>query len=134
VNHYLRKYAADGGPKVITPDALSKLTEYHWPGNIRELANVVQSLTILARGNVIDESVFPAWVMNGPSPRHATVSHSLPPVADFVGALKDYIASAEKYYIERAMKECDGDKSQTARLLKVGRTTLYSKMRELGIA
>lgn len=130
VEHYLNKYARFGVAKKISQNALSRLMAYHWPGNIRELCNVVQSLAILASGDVIDETVFPAWAMNGCGFAPKAEAPGLPMVDDAVGALSEYVASAEKYYIQHAIKVCRGDKSKAARLLQVGRTTLYSKMKD----
>jgi len=133
VKHYLEKFARNGVVKKISPGALSRLMAYHWPGNIRELANVVQTLTIMAPGDVIDEAIFPAWAMNGCGSAPVEMKRPLPSIDNTVGTLKEYIACAERYYIQHAIRNCDGDKSRAARLLQMGRTTLYAKMRDLGI-
>lgn len=131
--HFLSKFAKSGSPKRFSDGAMARLVAYPWPGNVRELANVVQSLTILAHDDVIDEAVFPSWCLNGCGSARPVETSRLPEVSAAVGALKDYIARAEKHYIEFALRACGGDKSKAARTLAMGRTTLYAKMKELGM-
>lgn len=133
VEHYLRKFARGAEPKRFSEGAMTKLMAYNWPGNVRELANVVQSLTILATGDTIDESIFPSWCLNGCGTTATTATVPSPTVEATVGTLREYIAKAEKQYIEHALRVCDGDKSRAARTLDLGRTTLYAKMKELGL-
>lgn len=133
VDHYLTKFSRDGAAKKILPEALARLMSYRWPGNIRELANVVHGLTILSPGDTIDESAFPPWAMNGCGATRPVLTESPPPMDVAVVALKEYVLRAERQCIQHALKTCSGDKSKAARLLQMGRTTLYSKMKELGI-
>lgn len=132
-DHFLAKYARDGGGKAFSPGAMSRLMAYHWPGNVRELANVVQSLTILAPGDVIDENAFPSWVMNGCRSDDKGASIHLPTTDKNVSALKDYVSRAEQHYISYALRAYSGDKSKAARAMGLGRTTLYAKMKDLGM-
>ena len=134
IEHFLSKYAKDGVRKRFSEGAMSRLTAYNWPGNVRELANVVQSLGILAQDEVIDEAVFPSWCLNGCGRTALKDSEPLPAAEATVGTLKEYMAKAERRYIEYALRACGGDKSRAARTLDMGRTTLYAKMKELGMS
>lgn len=134
VEYFLHKFAKDGMVKRFSPEAMARFMAYHWPGNVRELANTVQSLTILAPGEQIDEKAFPSWALDGfGQPSAGQTPAVLPTVEATVGALRDYVARAERHYIEFALRACDGDKSKAARALEMGRTTLYGKLKELGI-
>lgn len=133
VDHFLAKHSKNGVMKTFTPGGMSRLMAYGWPGNVRELANVVQSLVILAPSDLIDETMFPSWALNGCSSKTLTANVCFPSIASTVGPLKDYVSKAEKHYIEFALRSCDGDKTQTARVLDLGRTTLYAKLKELGM-
>ncbi|HPQ80729.1 MAG TPA: sigma-54 dependent transcriptional regulator [bacterium] len=133
IAHFLSKFSKGEAPKRFSVGAMDRLTSYPWPGNVRELANVVQSLIILAHDDVIGEEVFPSWCLNGCGRASSSEASRLPSVSDSVGALKDYVARAEKHYIECALRESGGDKSKAARTLAMGRTTLYAKMKELGM-
>ena len=134
IEHFLSKHAKDGVRKRFSEGAMSRLTAYNWPGNVRELANVVQSLGILAQDEVIDEAVFPSWCLNGCGRTALKESEPLPAAEATVGTLREYIAKAERRYIEYALRACGGDKSRAARTLDMGRTTLYAKMKELGMS
>lgn len=131
--HFLEKFARDGLVKKMTDGALARLMSYNWPGNVRELSNVIQGLTILSKGNLIDASAFPAWTMNGLGQAAGPLPVACPPVGITVNSLKDYIARAERHYIEFALRACHNDRTLTAKRLSIGRTTLYGKLKELGL-
>lgn len=138
VEHFLHKFSCNGVPKRMSDLAMARLMEYTWPGNVRELANVVQSLTIMTQSELIDVEAFPPWVLNGckQAPDMRTVNMDHPPVPyakDDVTTLRDYVQQAERRYIERVLTMNEGDKSKTARSLNMGRTTLYIKLKELGL-
>ncbi|MBT3181136.1 MAG: sigma-54-dependent Fis family transcriptional regulator [Deltaproteobacteria bacterium] len=132
-NYALNKFSKDGVVKKMTHGAHARLMAYHWPGNVRELMNVVHSLTILAPNDLIDESVFPSWAMNGCSDITEDSPERLPPIDHTVCTLKEYVSRAERSYIEHSLNLFSGDKSKTARFMDVGRTTLYNKMKDLGM-
>ncbi len=138
VDHFLEKFSHGVTTKRMTDQAMARLMEYTWPGNVRELANVVQSLVIMSQGDIIDTTAFPPWVLNGckqaPDMRALNLDHPpVPQARDDVTTLRDYVAQAERRYIERVLTIHDGDKSKTARALDMGRTTLYMKLKELGL-
>jgi DNA-binding NtrC family response regulator len=133
IEHFMRKYC-EGAPKVIAPDAMERLVAYNWPGNVRELQNVVHSLVILSQGEVIRKEHLPTWALNGCGAAAPTTGGMpKPSVAQQVVSLKEYVQGAERSYIEYVLSHCEGDKTRTAQLLDVGRTTLYGKMKDLGI-
>ena len=131
VEEFMRKFT-DGTRKFIAPDAMDRLMAYHWPGNVRELQNVIHSLVILTPGEQIRSEHLPDWTMNGcgcavPGCQHVPT----PSITDQIGTLKEHVRKAERSYIEYVLGKCDGDKTKTAQVLEVGRTTLYGKMKEL---
>ncbi len=139
IAHFLDKYSKVTGPKRITSDALRTLQDYDWPGNVRELENVVHSLIILSPDNIIDSSCLPHWALqsvaaptNAATAQFAQLTANAAP-SDTLPPLRDYVREAEKTYIDRVMKMHDGDKSAAAHILKIGRTTLYGKLKELGL-
>lgn len=136
IDHFLQKYAKHGVAKKLSPGAVERLLAYHWPGNVRELENVIHSLVILSSGNTIEVRDLPAWAMNGVATADPKVA--MPPLAtaveETVSTLKDFHQHAERRYIEHVLQQAGGDKSKAARLLDVGRTTLYAKLREFGMA
>jgi two-component system response regulator AtoC len=139
VEHFIDKFTEPSRRKRFSENAMSRLMEYSWPGNVRELANVVQSLSIMVRGDTICDTSFPAWMMsirskNGASAPYVNSSCGLPPDIDGqVFLLKEYVANAERRHIEHALQFHNFEKSKTAAALGISRTTLYLKMREMGV-
>lgn len=132
VEHFMKRYTKGIGQKIITEGAMARLLSYSWPGNVRELGNVVHGLSILSSNASIGEDDFPAWALNGDRIMNCNPVVSIPKV-DTIGSLHEYISRAERTYIEHALRICDGDKTRTAKNLQIGRTTLYGKMKELGM-
>ncbi|UYZ14385.1 sigma-54-dependent Fis family transcriptional regulator [Brevibacillus sp. WF146] len=111
--HLLRKHADT--PAELSPEALDKLCRHTWPGNIRELLAVLQQASFLAEGAVIR----PEHVMlDDPGEREDTPSS---------------LRRHERKAIEEALLATRGNISQAARLLHIGRNTLYRKIKGYGI-
>ncbi|MBI2343883.1 MAG: sigma-54-dependent Fis family transcriptional regulator [Deltaproteobacteria bacterium] len=141
ITHFLEKHSK-GHPKRITAEALQRLQQYEWPGNIRELENVIQSLVILSPTDVIEVATLPRWTFSGTdttttNTAHATGTHAATEAReetiDDFPSLRHYLRHVEKRYITHVLKRYAGDKSAAAAALQVGRTTLYSKLKELGL-
>ena len=132
VAHFAAMHRARTGrpaPK-FTDAALSILTGYRWPGNIRELANIVERLAILYSGAEIGErqvlAVLPvdgARRVEDPLPDPAALDHSL----------SDTLDAHERTLIVRALSAAAGNVTEASRRLKTDRANLYRRMRRLGI-
>ena len=133
VDHFLNKFKVGDRKKQVAESAMQRLMEYSWPGNVRELANVVQSLTIMSQGDVIDDTAFPHWILNGCQHIHKIASAPLTNSAEIASKLGDHVRDAERRCIEEALKRHGGDKTKAAASLGIGRTTLYMKLREIGM-
>lgn len=134
VSHFLERFSPKGTRKTISESAMNLLKTYSWPGNIRELENLIHSLVILTPANMIDLVHLPAWIRKGissPSAIHA-LAQSINGKSDTV-PLRKVIQQIERQYIEETLRRYDGDKSRAADALRIGRTTLYGKLKELGI-
>ncbi|MGN0712705.1 MAG: sigma-54 interaction domain-containing protein [Anaerovoracaceae bacterium] len=105
---------------IISPTALDKMKQYHWPGNIRELENVLEKACILSDGKII----LPADIEISPD----TVSAS-----SVRKSLKAQREDFEKSVIENTLKLCGGSRLLTARYLDIGKTSLFEKMKKYGI-
>lgn len=107
----------------FTPDAQSALLRYAWPGNLREMRNIVVRAALLAEGmNYISASQLnlPAPNMNGSNSKDA-FSYALKPSAD-----------EELQHIREALQMTGGNKSRAAQLLGIDRKTLYNKLKQYG--
>ncbi|HVV50726.1 MAG TPA: sigma-54 dependent transcriptional regulator [Polyangia bacterium] len=118
------------GRKVaFSEDALTLMQLYDWPGNVREMANLVERLVVMSRGEVIGGNDLPARMraVDG-SGGLADASAALTRGAIDLQATMEGI---ERVLIEQALRQTDGNKSRAAELLGLSRTTLLDKMKRL---
>jgi DNA-binding NtrC family response regulator len=125
--HFLRLAARDANPKRLTARAAARLLAYAWPGNVREIKNVVERANVLVRGEVIDADDWDLRVLEHGEPQ--TV-----PLEWLESDLPTALASLEKAMIVHALAACGGNRAEAARKLKINRQLLYAKMRQHGFA
>jgi len=114
-------------------DAITSLTRYTWPGNIRELANIVERLAILNPGRTVTTSDVAGVIpVERPTPRDTSAT-PLPDPAALEHSLSDTLDEYERVLISRALSMASGNVAEAARRLKTDRPNLYRRMRRLGI-
>ncbi len=123
--HFIRKACEESGKplKSLAPEALTAFERYSWPGNIRELQNVIERAVLLGRGSQISCTDLPSRLtecLHRPSARSA-------------GTLKQALEDPERQIILDVLQACDWNRTLTADRLGINRTTLYKKMRRLGL-
>jgi DNA-binding NtrC family response regulator len=119
VNHFLEKFSDPERPvRSISEDAMARLMAYDWPGNVRELENAIERALALGSGPVLQ-------LADLPSNLHSSSSDRLP-ASDELLPLEEL----ERRAIFRALRETGGDKLAAARLLGIGKTTLYRKLKQ----
>jgi two-component system nitrogen regulation response regulator NtrX len=101
------------------PEVFPALERYHWPGNIRELRNIVERLAILTTGDRIAAAGLPSEIRQPDAPR--------------TGGLQDVRDAAERERIRLALDQTDWNVAAAARLLGTERTALHKRIRSLGI-
>ena len=114
--------AGKAHPYAVSPDALALLQSYPFPGNVRELRNVVEWAVTVTDGSIIRADDLPEVVR-----RHAGLAEAESGVA--TGSLADM----ERNQIVSAIQRLGGNLAEVARSLGIGRTTLWRKMREYGL-
>ena len=117
----------------FSDDALRMLNEYDWPGNVRELEHAIERAVTLSSGPVLHRADFPTEMQQyRPLPKSTEagggVSEEGPGPHRVVS-----IAAMEKQAILNTIRQLKGDKLTAARLLGIGKTTLYRKLKEYGI-
>jgi two-component system response regulator HydG len=130
--HFMHKYAAAYQKNLthLTSGALQAITENPWPGNVRELENVMERAVLLSIPPHIDESnlSFPIPVDEGsPDIRHQKSAQT------YKETIREHARDCEKQALIDALKNTNGNKSMAAKLLGIGRTSLYQKMKALGL-
>jgi DNA-binding NtrC family response regulator len=106
----------------FSPDAMEKLLSYSWPGNIREMKNVIKSAVILCESNEIQPQDL--------KPGSLSLNKEISEDEDL--QLDKFVAKAEKEIIKKALAKAD-NKSEAAELLGISRSQFYKKLEKLGI-
>ncbi|MHB8879033.1 MAG: sigma-54 interaction domain-containing protein, partial [Myxococcaceae bacterium] len=141
--HFIQKYNKRLNKKIegIAEDALALLQSYSWPGNIRELENLMERVLLFADGPLITAKDLPEPVR--PSPAAVAAASASPTAAELASgppgetSLKDIVrqkaAELEKDLITRALEETVGNVTRAAKLLQISRKSLQTKMKEFGL-
>lgn len=131
-DHYLGLFARKFGRKSLelSPEVYERLEAHSWPGNVRELANLIEQAVLMNAGPVLGSDAFGAlWAAEGvPAVRVRETSVDV----DFSTGPID-LEAVERRLIERALDYADGNVSQAARLLGLGRGALRHRVQTLGI-
>jgi len=120
VNHFAVKYAKESGKTTpgFSEDALKVLKSYYWPGNARELENIIQRLVIMSEGDIVDVADLPSLMrfsaLSGISPQRT-------------------LAAVEAEYILSVLASVDNNKTKAAEILGIDRKTLREKLRKIKI-
>lgn len=121
VDHFINHFARVNNRKIsgIDPDALLSMMNYSWPGNIRELKNMIERIVVLSASPQIQLSSLPDDIRSSASP-------------SLIGSEK--LSDMERDHITRALRDCKGNKSLAAKKLGISRRTLYRKIGEYRIS
>jgi two-component system response regulator AtoC len=113
VEHFASLHARGGARPVVTKDAMARLTAYDWPGNVRQLENVVARALALNVTGVVGPQDFPEPIGDAPK-KLAGLAGDMPSLAEL-----------SRRYAAHVLQQVGGNKSEAARLLEVDRKTLY---------
>jgi DNA-binding NtrC family response regulator len=129
--HFTQKYARVGeAPKQISPAAMQVLLNYRWPGNIRELENVIERASVTSRDNVVDVDNLPQELASPPQqkmPFHVTLNRPLPEL------LRTATTTIEQQYLRKALKKARGNVVRAAKICGLSRRSVTAKIAEYGI-
>ncbi|MCI0569256.1 MAG: sigma-54 dependent transcriptional regulator, partial [Myxococcaceae bacterium] len=122
--HFLARFAErfHVPPVQVTPELLARLTAWSWPGNVRELENALESAVALSPDGTLDVSLLPGGA-----------EQARPEGAPRAG-LKEKLEAYERALIVAALEETQGNRSEAARMLDIGRATLHDKLKKYGLA
>jgi DNA-binding NtrC family response regulator len=137
VDHFIKRFARSSGKQIedITPAALKMLLDFHWPGNIRELENILERAVVMAAGAKIDvadirlDIAAPGGSQAGATPSAAAAEGSAVLFLPQGMTLEQY----EDKLIREALQRAGGNKSQAARLLGLSRNALRYRLSKIGV-
>lgn len=133
IDHFLTRFNHSKRTEVsgLAPDALHMLTEYDWPGNIRELENMIERLVVLQKKGVISIEDLPEKICrksSGPELKEQFIRFT----EDGINLSRE-IEQYEKHLIMEALRKANGVTSRAAQLLHLNRTTLVEKLKRKGV-
>ncbi len=127
VSRFLKEFSAANDNRVtgIDPEAMKILEDYAWPGNVRQLRNVIEKMVILSSGERLGAEDVPMEIASLAAPAAAGAVSG----AANASTLKD----SEKSQILAALEKCSGNKSRAAEMLGISRRTLHRKLKEWNV-
>ena len=128
INYFLAKYNKELNKdiKYMSGEALKVFEEYSWPGNIRELENLIERIVTLSKDDHIDTAHLPKDIVNLKRSNNGAFNLE-------EGSLMKAVRNFEKKIIIEALRYCNGNQTSTAKTLGIHRTTLISKLEAYGI-
>jgi DNA-binding NtrC family response regulator len=145
VNHYIRRFNRELGREIreVAPEAMERLSDYTWPGNIRELQSALKQALLRATGPVLMPAFLPEKLLGA---LDATAPAETSEVSSQLEALirqgleqgsenlyQDAHQQLDRFLVPLVLRATDGNQLQAARILGISRQTLRFKIRELGL-
>ncbi|MCH9828895.1 MAG: sigma-54 dependent transcriptional regulator [Gammaproteobacteria bacterium] len=129
VEHFVAEH---GGRRArLTPRALDHLQRYAWPGNIRELSNMIERALVLTRGDTLDVEHFPLAASTTANPVTSASSPSTPP--DLSLGLEHAVEALESRMIRSALEQTEGNKTKASALLGISERSMWYKLKKYGL-
>jgi DNA-binding NtrC family response regulator len=124
VNHFIKKFSEDGHRQVsrVAPEVMDLLMRYNWPGNVRQLENIIERAFALGQGDTILVGDLPSEIRDTYKQAEIGSPSSL------------NLAENEKLLIMRALRKTKGNKAEAAQLLGINITTVYRKLEKYKIS
>jgi len=133
--HFLDRMSKESKRKfTLTDDALRTMMRHEWPGNIRELENCIQYACSLSTGPILELGDLPKQLQQQGLEARRAASQQMETASAERSSDVQTLAEMERQAILGAIRTLSGDKLMAARLLGIGKTTLYRKLKEYGIA
>jgi len=133
IHHFLSLHACRKGKMAIqvNEDAMAIMKRYSWPGNVREVENLVERLVVLNEDGIVRPTELPDYVIHNAMPQHQTTAQVFLP-SDGVD-LDGFLDKIEDGFIQQALERSRGNKTLAAELLNLNRTTFIERLRKKGM-
>ncbi|MFT9495563.1 helix-turn-helix domain-containing protein, partial [Anaerosolibacter sp.] len=133
INHFTTlMYQNFGILKKFSHQAIDILKTYSWPGNIRELKNIVERIAVNTLEDIATEKDIPEYILEDIGNYHENTHIDC--YESKGGSLKDTLQEIERKIIKDTLVKCAYNKAETSRILGIPRMTLYRKLKEMGVS
>ncbi|MDX1964201.1 MAG: sigma-54 dependent transcriptional regulator [Pirellulales bacterium] len=138
IDHFIRYFAKrhHKSIKSMTPTVRMKLLHYSWPGNVRQLRNVIESMVVVDFDGVLDVDDLPTELGDLPTPAAPTaptIVLASGSGSDLSSLIGQSLAEIERLFIIETLNSTGGNREQAAEMLGIGERTLYRKIKEYGL-
>jgi two-component system, NtrC family, response regulator HydG len=126
IDYFMRQFASQHGKQIkgMSPAARHKLMAYEWPGNVRQLRNVVESMVVVDYDGLLDVDDLPEELAGPPEPVGE------PSTASLTALVGKPLAELERLFVAETLRLTAGNREEAARMLGIGERTLYRKIKE----
>jgi two-component system response regulator HydG len=131
IDYFIKQFTQQHGKQIkgMSPAARHKLLGFDWPGNVRQLRNVVESMVVVDYDGLLDTDDLPEELSGGGQSEPAG-EPSTAPLAALVGKP---LAEIERLFVVETLRLSGGNREEAARMLGIGERTLYRKIKEYGL-
>ena len=131
IDYFIAKYSKAMNKGNIHMDDKTRqlLMDYDYPGNVRELRNIIERLLVLSEHGEIKEEYLPSEILSGKKMDTADKLFE----TDYTDTLKEYRSKAEKKYIEELLEQYPNDLNKVSEILSISRRQLFNKLVEFGL-
>ncbi len=132
IEHFLHKYARPNeSPKQVAPDAMERMLNYRWPGNIRQLENAIERAAVITVGDTINLENLPSQIVNAATEEKPKFEIDLKhPLPHYLQLATEQI---EREYIEKALEKTRGNVGKTAEMCGLSRRSISGKISQYAI-
>jgi len=129
IDYFIRQFSSRHGKQIkgVSPAARRKLLGFNWPGNVRQLRNVVESMVVVDYDGLLDLDDLPEELSGAPEP----VGN--PSAASLAALVGQPLAELEKLFVIETLRQTAGNREEAAKMLGIGERTLYRKIKEYGL-
>ncbi|MBI5678783.1 MAG: sigma-54-dependent Fis family transcriptional regulator [Planctomycetes bacterium] len=119
IDHFLDNFCKNRQKKILLPEAMTAMSQYHWPGNVRKLKNTIERLVVMTEGNSISIEDLPENIRGG--------------IFNYSRRNGVVLSGVEKKHILKVLHEKQGNKTLAAEALGISLKTLYNKLKAYNI-
>jgi len=129
IDYFIRQFATQHGKQLkgMSAPARHKLLAYEWPGNVRQLRNVVESMVVVDYDGLLDDDDLPEELAE------PVVAPNEPAGSSLVGLVGKPLTEVERLFVAETLRVTGGNREEAARMLGIGERTLYRKIKEYGL-